>query len=155
MSRVTLLHNSAAVNHTVCPTVEVSLEAKGDGRGMKAALGQSGTEEAEDSRMGVSLKSLKELEFFFTNSFFCVLVFHVCEGSQWLIIASDGLRSTFKTLAFHLHTKWFSAVGTVVSHMKVGGLILCPGPCLLWTPRVCLWVLCRYSTFLPRSMTHT
>lgn len=55
-----------------------SLEAKGDGRGMKAALGQNGTEEVKDGRMGVSLKSVKELEFFFTNSFFCVLVFHVC-----------------------------------------------------------------------------
>lgn len=63
------------------------------------------------------------------HSFVCaVRSFHVCEGSQSLIVVSDGLRSTFKTLAFHLHTKPFSVVGTVVPHMKVVGLIPRPGP---------------------------
>lgn len=51
-------------------------------------------------------------------------VFHVCEGSPSLTIVSDGLCSTFKTLAFHLHTMLFLVVGSVVPHMKVAGWIL-------------------------------
>lgn len=104
-----------------------------------------------EEREGIKPTSITVVCLLHEQLFLCVRSLMSVEVLSHSSYSQMGCVVLSRLWPFIFTQSGFSVVGTGVSHMKVMGLISCPGPLLLWSLHTCYCVLSRYSTSLPHS----